>query len=85
VGASGGALSNFTVFPFCRLGARKKRQDTGGIQAAGVIVDVHREKARSYRGAVGRVAYFLAFRASFSSMAYLLVFHSTAQVYELRR
>jgi hypothetical protein len=29
--------------------AREKRQDNAGIQAARVIVDVHREQARSYR------------------------------------
>ena len=29
--------------------AREKRQDNAGIQTTRVIVDVHREQARSYR------------------------------------
>ncbi|MNN98837.1 hypothetical protein D3C81_2183330 [compost metagenome] len=40
-----------------RSNAREKRQTTAFIQAACVIVNVHREQARSYRGSV--VDYFL--------------------------
>ena len=45
--------------PLCRSEpARDGLKDTAGCQAASVIVNVHREPARSYRGFV--VAYLLA-------------------------
>ena len=50
-GLPAGLIADSNAFPCRSELAREKRQDNAGIQAARVIVDVHREQARSHRRA----------------------------------